>query len=626
MNLKLTTNQSIILNQIKSFVVIFLFVFPSFSIGQDTKRVQFSKGFKYLYLSGENKYLRLEKQLTLSELTADVKANTLKFSQNFKTVRDGSIYCIKLEIQNIDSEDIDLVMLVDDPRIDHFSFTMFEDEKPVKTFFKSILDPQVKVLGNNLITQLPLILKANTSYILYFQIDNRITLNKLKLPLKFISKSYFPTQQFWVTLFEKIYLGTLFFIVLFTLVFVVFYRQRIYVFYFLYLVGLVVFYISVNSFIVYFSEADSFFKNNWTGLILSYFLMFIGYVHFAEEFLNASVFIKPAYIKLLNMLKWLFYLFYLASMIALWFFDVTLVKLASFSVFIISPLIFLFIWYFIFKAIKNKFKPAYLFGIGFLPIFLVGFFLAPLETSNLIGGNINVIFYFSHIFELFTLSIAIIYRFRIIEVEKNSLSFTVLQQKENLLNVELKAQEMERERLAKDLHDDLGGTLTAIRNMIASRNKETQVLPLIDRAIIDLRNVSKNLLPLNLSKNGLLKAVQQNLNYLQIASNIEFDFITFGKKEQLCEEQELHIYRIITELLNNIVKHSVATKATMQILYHNDYAHISIEDNGVGMDKNKSNLGIGLLNIQSRIEFLKSKLIIDSNANGTLITFDVHYL
>ncbi len=618
-------NRPFVLNKIRLVFVLFLLFHSFFVVGKNIKKVQFNRCFKYLYLSGENEYIKTQKPLTLTELTDDANNNSLKFARNFKTTRDSSFYCIKIEVQNVDDKDIEVMVLVDEPRIDHFNFVMFENGKPVKTFSKYILDPKVKTLGNNLITQLPLLLKAKTSYKLYLQIDNKISYNKLKLRLKFIAKSYFPTQQFWAILFEKIYLGTLFFIVIFTLVFVVFYRKRIYVSYLLYLLGLVLFYIFANNFTVYFSDADTFFKYNWICLILSYFLMLMGYVNFSEEFLNISQFIKIAYIKPFRILKKAFFIYYVLILIALCFFDLTLVKLASVVVFFINPLMLLYVWYFIFKAVQNKFRPAYLFGLGYLPIFFVAFFLDPLGTSGLIGGNVNAIFYSSHILELFTLSIAIIYRFRLIETEKNILDIVVLQQKENLLNIELKAQEMERERLAKDLHDDLGGTLTAIKNSIITKNNEVQLLPLIDRAIVDLRNVSKNLLPLNLSRNGLLKAVQQNINYLQVASNIEFDFITFGNEKRLNEEQELHTYRIIAELLNNIVKHSVATKATMQILYYDDYAHISIEDNGVGIEKNRNSLGIGLLNIQSRIEFLKSKLIIDTNENGTLITFDVHY-
>ncbi|WP_435353711.1 sensor histidine kinase [Emticicia sp. SJ17W-69] len=613
------------MNKLTQIFVIFLFTYPYFVFGGNVKKVQFDRNFKYLYLSGENQYVRSEKRLTFAELVKDANTNTLTFLHNFKTKRDNSFYCIKIEVQNIDNEDIEVIMLVDEPRIDHFNFVMFENGKPINTFSKFILDPHIKILGNKLINELPLVLKAKTSYKLYFQIDNRISLNKLKLPLKFIAKSYYPTQQFWATLFEKIYLGTLFFIVVFTLIFVVLYRQRIYFFYFLYLLGLVIFYVCVNNFIVYVSDSETFFKNNWSGLALSYFLMLVGYVHFSEEFLNVSQFVKPIYIRYLNLLKKSFYIYYIVSISLLWLFNFSSVKVAAVSVFIINPLMLLYIWYFIFKAFQNKFSPVYLFTLSYFPIFLVGFFLDPLGTSGLLGANINAIFYSSHIFELFTLSIAIIYRFRLIEVEKNNLNLVVFQQKENLLNVEIKAQEMERERLAKDLHDDLGGTLTAIRNMAISKPNEKQLLPLIDRAIIDLRNVSKNLLPINLVNNGLIKAVQQNINYLQVASNIEFDFITFGKEKRLNKEEELHTYRIIAELLNNIIKHSVATKATMQILYYDDYLHISIEDNGIGIDTHKNNLGIGLLNIQARIDFLKSKLIIDTNENGTLITFDVYY-
>jgi signal transduction histidine kinase len=593
-------------------------------LGQNIKKVQFDKCFKYLYLSGENEYIKTQKQLTLTELTLDANTNSLKFSRNFKTMRDSSIYCIKIEVQNVDDKDVEVVMLVDDPRIDYFNFVMFENGKPIKTFSKYILDPQVKTLGNNLVNTLPLTFKAKTSYKLYFQIDNRISLNKLRLPLRFMSKPYYPILQFWETLFEKIYLGTLSFVIFFSLIFVILYRNRIYNYYFLYLLGLVFFYCWTHNYTVYFADSTNLFKIGWTIITISYFLMIIGYVNFSQEFLNTFQFISPKYLKILSFLKWSFGITQVLGLTQVWF-NISVLWFPVITTFFLNPILLLFIWFFIFKSIQQKFKPAWLFALSYLPLFLVAFFLDPLAESGLIGGNVNAIFYSSHVFELFTLSIAIIYRFRLIETEKNTLNIVVLQQKENLLNVELKAQEMERERLAKDLHDDLGGTLTAIRNSIATRNNEVQLLPLIDRAIIDLRNVSKNLLPLNLSRNGLLKAVQQNINYLQVASNIEFDFITFGNEKRLNEEQELHTYRIIAELLNNIAKHSVATKATIQILYYDDYTHISIEDDGVGIDKHKNSLGIGLLNVQSRIEYLKSKLIIDTNKNGTLITFDVYY-
>lgn len=617
-------NRPFVLNKIRPVFVVFLLFHSFFVVGRYIKIVQFDKCFKYLYLSGENEYIKTQKQLTLTELADDANRNSLKFARNFKTMRDSSFYCIKIEVQNIDYKDIEVVMLVDDPRIDHFSFVMFENGKPVKNFSKYILDHQIKVVGNDLINTLTLTFKAKTSYKLYFQIDNRLSLNKLRLPLRFIAKSYYPILHFWETLFEKIYLGTLSFVIFFSLVFVIIYRSRIYNYYFLYLLGLVLFYCWTHNYTVYFADSTNLFKIGWTTITISYFLMIIGYVNFSQEFLNTSQFISPKYLKILSFLKWSFGITQVLGLIQVWF-NIPVLGFLVVTTFFLNPILLLCIWFFIFKSIKQKFKPAYLFALSYLPLFLVAFFLDPLSELGLIGGNVNAIFYSSHILELFTLSIAIIYRFRLIETEKNTLDIVVLQQKENLLNIELKAQEMERERLAKDLHDDLGGTLTAIRNSIITKNNEVQLLSLIDRAIVDLRNVSKNLLPLNLSSNGLLKVVQQNINYLQIASNIEFDFITFGNEKRLKEEQELHTYRIIAELLNNIVKHSVATKATIQILYYGDYAHISIEDNGVGIEKNKNSLGIGLLNIQSRIEFLKSKLIIDTNENGTLITFDVNY-
>ena len=265
--------------------------------------------------------------------------------------------------------------------------------------------------------------------------------------------------------------------------------------------------------------------------------------------------------------------------------------------------------------------------LSYIPIFFAGFLLEPLTEVGFIGDNVNIIFYISHIIELITLSIAIIFRFRLIEIEKRYFEVELLKQKKDLLKIELRTQEMERDRLAKDLHDDLGGTLTAIRNIIVDKESELLLLKLINKAIVDLRNVSRNLLPSNVKRLGFAKTIEQDINYLQISSKITFNLIYSGSESRIIEnERELHIYRIVSELLNNVAKHSEATVVTIQILYFEDFVRISIEDNGIGFNKNESFIGIGSLSINSRIEFLKSKLNVDSNPFGTIIFFDCSYI
>ena len=606
-------------------ILLFLPIFFGKILAKNPHTIKFDRNFKFLYLSGVNEYVKSKRLFSIAEIQNDVKNNTISFSKNFKTARDSSFYCLKIYFENVDNQDINVFLIVDEPRIDVLRYTIFENGIIVKNSERTITDSKVNVLGSNLRNQLQLTIKSHKFYTLYFQVSNKLTINKLRLPLKIVSEFYYPTHLFFESLFEKIYVGTLCFIIVFMIIIVVLVRKKIYAYYLFYLIGLAFFYCCTQFYVVYFSDENTLFKNNWTLIILAYSFMLLGYINFAQEFLNISTFLHAKYIRGLTVLKLLFVLLQIVGLVLVWL-NIPLVKLSYITIFGVVPLMLLYIWVFIFKAIQNNYKPVFLFTFSYLPIFFMGFLLEPLAEMGFIGRNVNIIFYISHIIELTTLSIAIIFRFRLIAKEKRQLEIEFLKQKENLLKIELRTQEMERDRLAKDLHDGLGGTLSAIRYIIINKEYEFPLLSLIDKATIDLRNVSRNLLPSNVLKNGFAKTIEQDINYWQVSSKILFTFTYSGIEKKIQNnERELHVYRIVSELINNIVKHSEATIVTIQFIYYEDFIRISIEDNGISFNKDNSNNGIGSLSINSRIEFLKSKLKIDSNYSGTFVYFDCSY-
>lgn len=187
------------------------------------------------------------------------------------------------------------------------------------------------------------------------------------------------------------------------------------------------------------------------------------------------------------------------------------------------------------------------------------------------------------------------------------------------------AQETEHKRLAKDLHDGLGGTLSIIKGKAANENASRETLCLIEKAIDDLRNVSRNLMPPELEKVGLAGAVHQGVGRLQNISETRFIFISFGREMRLGAETELNIYRIVGELLNNILKHAKASEGVVQLLYYEDHLLVSVEDNGIGIKTEEKNWGIGLKNINSRVEYLKAELSIDTGLYGTTVMIKVPY-
>ncbi len=184
----------------------------------------------------------------------------------------------------------------------------------------------------------------------------------------------------------------------------------------------------------------------------------------------------------------------------------------------------------------------------------------------------------------------------------------------------IKGEEIERKRIARDLHDGLGSMLSGLKihlNLAKRENKETinGVDALLDNSIKELRNISQNLMPETLLELSLEHALRDlcaaNSNS---ATKIEFQYLV--KKSKLPKNYEIMIYRIIQELLNNALKYAKASQVLVSCSQNKDVFFITVEDNGIGfdvLDTNKN--GMGLKNIKNRVEFLNGKLEIDSKIN-----------
>jgi len=196
----------------------------------------------------------------------------------------------------------------------------------------------------------------------------------------------------------------------------------------------------------------------------------------------------------------------------------------------------------------------------------------------------------------------------------------------------LEGQEQERARLARDLHDGLGGLLSGtkiqlstLNNKITDANKieMTKSIEHLDNAVDELRRVAHNLMPDLLLKFGLEEALKEYANRMsteQLDINVQF----LGYTHTLEQDKQLLVYRIIQELVNNALKHANPQQIIIQLAESTDSYTVTIEDDGCGFDleKAKQTQSAGLYNIQSRIQFLKGELHIHSEFNlGTSIDF-----
>jgi signal transduction histidine kinase len=207
------------------------------------------------------------------------------------------------------------------------------------------------------------------------------------------------------------------------------------------------------------------------------------------------------------------------------------------------------------------------------------------------------------------------------------------------LNTIIQTEEKERKRFAKDLHDGLGPLLSTVKMSVSSLAQmkhddisreiveNTEIV--INEAIKSLKEISDNLSPHILNNFGLVRALNNFSNKINIARTIKINMESDLRDERFDSNVEVVLYRVICELINNTIKHAKAKKIDLSLTKDGDYLVIIYKDDGKGFDVSKVieqpyGTGMGLSNIYSRINSLKGEINIESEyKKGTFVTIKV---
>jgi len=185
-----------------------------------------------------------------------------------------------------------------------------------------------------------------------------------------------------------------------------------------------------------------------------------------------------------------------------------------------------------------------------------------------------------------------------------------------LVTAKLEGERTERVRIARDLHDRLGGILTALRMQLS----EPTALSLTDDAIREMRNVSHHLLPDSLTRYGLRTALS---DYCQTMKNVTFSFM--GEEQRIAHEEA--IYCIVYELVNNAVKHSGAEHIRVQLVAQRDYTAVNVSDDGKGFappGQATADDGSGLQGIRERVAAIGGTMdVFARQGEGTEINIEL---
>lgn len=207
----------------------------------------------------------------------------------------------------------------------------------------------------------------------------------------------------------------------------------------------------------------------------------------------------------------------------------------------------------------------------------------------------------------------------------------IMAEKQESLNKEILAAESERGRISKELHDGIGQQISALslNLQFLKRSKDEDALKeglstisqQLKQSAEDVRDISHQMMPRVLVENGLVDAVDLLLKQSFRNSDVKHEFAVEPAQLSLNKKIEISLYRILQELINNIVKHSQANQVHVQLTKTTNSVEMKVRDNGVGIRSNKSS-GHGMHNIQSRIDMFKGKFKIES-LDGTSASISI---
>jgi two-component system NarL family sensor kinase len=214
------------------------------------------------------------------------------------------------------------------------------------------------------------------------------------------------------------------------------------------------------------------------------------------------------------------------------------------------------------------------------------------------------------------------------------LQAAILQQQELSTRAILEAEEAERQRIAKDLHDGVGQMMSAARMNISAlahrldldtKHPEDydRIIALIDESCKEVRSVSHNMMPNALLKNSLAAAVREFIDKIDHKA-LQVHLYTEGLDERLDANVEIVLYRVIQECVNNVIKHAGANTLDISIVRDATEITATVEDNGHGFTPEAGSEGMGLRNIRTRVGYLKGSVEFNSRpGKGTLVALQV---
>ncbi|WP_408026723.1 tetratricopeptide repeat-containing sensor histidine kinase [Tenacibaculum litoreum] len=214
------------------------------------------------------------------------------------------------------------------------------------------------------------------------------------------------------------------------------------------------------------------------------------------------------------------------------------------------------------------------------------------------------------------------------EVNQQKITTLLKDQELKLVKASLEGQNNERKRIARELHDSIGGNLATIKLQLSNKSKLEQesLIKQVDETYNQVRELSHNLMPKKFKDSAFTTIITEYINNVKALSKEQITLQIHPAEEvnQIDENLKVELYKIIQELLTNALKHAKARQIDIQLSVFNNTIQLLFEDDGVGFDQEKVKYGLGFQNLKDRLKTIRGNILINSfPSRGTVIDIDV---
>lgn len=222
-----------------------------------------------------------------------------------------------------------------------------------------------------------------------------------------------------------------------------------------------------------------------------------------------------------------------------------------------------------------------------------------------------------------------------LKIKKQEFIQQLKTQELNGIDAIIDAQEKEQSRIADDLHDNLGSKIATLKlyiqeisteknDAIEKENLLNKLMNLAEDAYKEVRKIAHDKNSGALINKGLIPSIKTIANEISISEKLQIEVININVNKRIKNNIEIQVFRIVQELLTNIIKHAEASEVTIQFSEDEEILNVMVEDNGLGFNTNEIVYGLGLTNIEKRLEKIDGSIVIDSTVgNGTTIILNI---